>query len=147
MLAGVTLVVTNFFVTYEPGIDAKNWSDGANTAFFILSRTTCCIGWMIIAFYIFFGWSKMGRNFLGNTMFNTLGKIVFLAYLISPIIMMMVYSNQERGVFMTLVGNTYLGIGHLLVTFILGFFIYLLVEWQLKRFFEVFVINPYLSHD
>ncbi len=48
---------------------------------------------------------------------------------------------------MTLVGNTYLGIGHLLVTFILGFFIYILVEWQLKRFCEIFIILPFLSHD
>ncbi len=93
MLSGVTMVVTNFFVTYEPGIDAYSWSNGANTAFFIFSRTTCCFGWMIIAFYIFLGWSKMGKNSLGNPLFNTLGKMVFLAYLISPIIMMMVYSN------------------------------------------------------
>ena len=48
---------------------------------------------------------------------------------------------------MTLVGNTYLGIGHLLITFIFGFFIYILVEWQVKRVFDIYVVNPYLCHD
>lgn len=83
---------------------------------------------MILAFYIFFGYSKLGREKLGNPAFNALGKLVFMAYLISPIIMMMVYSNDERGVFMTLVGNTYLGIGHLFVSFIMGFIAYLFIE-------------------
>ena len=105
------------------------WSTAANTAYLMLSKITFALGWIIIAFYIFLGHSKMGRNALGNPFMNLLGKQVYLAYLTAPIIMMMVYSNDERGVFMTFVGNSYLGIGHLLVTFIIGFFIYIFLEF------------------
>ena len=133
MLTGVAFVVTNFFVTYKPGIDAYIWSKGANTAYFILSRVTFTLGWFMIAFYIIFGHSKLGRENLGNSGFNAVGKLVYFAYLASPIIMMIVYSNDERGVFMTFIGNTYLGIGHLLVVFVIGVVVYMFFEWQIKR--------------
>jgi len=84
---------------------------------------------MMIAFYIFLGHSKLGRNGLGNPLFNALGKEVYLSYLTAPIIMMIVYSNDERGTFMTFVGNSYLGIGHIFVVFIFGALIYMLVEF------------------
>jgi hypothetical protein len=83
----------------------------------------------LIVLYLFLGHSKGGLQKLGNPFFNALGKLVYLSYLVSPIIMMIVYANNERGVFMTFVGNTYLGIGHLMVTFLMGFVAYLFIEW------------------
>jgi len=84
---------------------------------------------------------------LGGMAFNIMGKLVYQTYLLSPILMMLVYCDIERGVFMTFVGNSYLGIGHLLVSFFLGMIIFLLFEWQVTRFFDLFIIQRYLSHD
>jgi len=102
---------------------------------------------MLLAFYIFLGHSKLGRKALGNPLFNALGKEVYLAYLTAPIIMMIVYSNDERGTFMTFVGNSYLGIGHIFVTFICGTLIYILVEFQVRKLCEIYIVQPFLSHD
>ena len=60
MLIAVTLVLTNFFVTYEPGKDAYIWSTGANVAYYLFSRITSALGWMMLAFYIILGYSKLG---------------------------------------------------------------------------------------
>lgn len=147
MLSGVALIVTNFFVTYKPGQDAYSWSTTANTIYLMFSKLTFALGWLLLAFYIFMGHSKMGREALGNPFMNLLGKEVYLSYLIGPIVMMIVYSNDERGVFMTFVGNTYLGIGHLLVIFIIGYVIYILLEFQVKKLCEIFIVQPFLSHD
>ncbi|CDW89299.1 UNKNOWN [Stylonychia lemnae] len=147
MLSGVGFIVTNFFVTYEPTQDAHNWNNAGNTTYLVLSKITFAMGWMMLAFYIFLGHSKLGRNALGNPLFNALGKLVYLAYLTAPIIMMIVYSNDQRGTFMTFVGNAYLGIGHIFVTFIAGVLIYILVEYQLKKLCEIYIVIPYLSHD
>ena len=76
-----------------------------------------------------------------------MGKLVYQTYLLSPILMMIVYCDLDRGVFMTFVGNSYLGIGHILVAFFFGMLIYLLFEWQVTRFFDVFLVQKYLSHD
>jgi hypothetical protein len=83
----------------------------------------------MISFYIFMGHSNLGRNSLGNVVFRQLGKILYIVYLIAPIIMMIVYANTERGVFMTFVGNSFLGIGHLFLAFIFGFISYLFLEF------------------
>lgn len=70
-----------------------------------------------------------------------------MVYLISPILMMAVYAQTERGVFMTFIGNTYLGIGNLLLAFIFAYLIYILFEFQVKRLIEIFIVEKYLSHD
>ena len=71
----------------------------------------------------------MGRNGLGNEVTNMLGKSLYLVYLISPILMMVVYSESDRGVFMTFIGNMYLGIGNLLLSFVFAVLLYLLFEY------------------
>ena len=48
---------------------------------------------------------------------------------------------------MTFVGNSYLGIGHIFVTFICGTLIYILVEFQVRKLCEIYIVQPFLSHD
>lgn len=129
MLLGVTLIFMNMFLTYQPGMDAYKWTTFQNVAFYVSSRLTYALGWMLLAFYMFMGYSKLGINSLGNSTFCLLGKTLFCVYLIAPIIMMVVYASTETGVFMTLIGNSYLGIGHLFLAFIFAVFIYLFLEY------------------
>jgi hypothetical protein len=103
------------------------WPKSANIAFFCLTRSSYALGWMLLAFYIIFGHSNIGKLMLCNPAFNAMGKLVYPAYLVSPIIMMIVYSNTDHGIFMTMLGNMTLGMGHMFIAFIFGFFIYTLI--------------------
>ncbi len=80
-----------------------------------------------------FGHSNIGKSALANPIFNAAGKLVYATYLISPIIMMVVYSNTDHGIFMTLVGNMTLGMGHVFISFIFGFLIYMMIQWPIVR--------------
>ena len=101
---------------------------------------------MLIAFYLIFGHSLTGKLALSNPIFNAAGKLVYSAYLISPIIMMIVYANTDHGIFMTLVGNMTLGMGHMFIAFIFGFLIYLMIQWPIIRTLQIF-LYPLISHD
>ena len=115
-------------------------------AFFSLTRSSYALGWMFIAFYVILGHTSIGTIILSSPAFNAAGKLVFVAYLISPIIMMIVYSNTDHGVFMTLVGNMTLGMGHMFLAFVFGFIIYALIQWPIIRVIQLY-IHPYVSHD
>ena len=121
------MILTNLFISYGCTKTPYAWTKAANMAFFSLTRSTYSLGWMFIAFYIILGHSRVGRIIMGNPAFNACGRLVYIAYLISPIVMMIVYSNTDSGVFMTLVGNITLGMGHMMVAFIGGFIIYALI--------------------
>ena len=146
MLFGLFLVIMNLFISHFCSQNPYAWPKSANVAFFALTRSSYTLGWMLIAFYIIFGHSDMGKNALGSPMFNALGKLTYSAYLISPIIMMVVYSNTDHGIFMTLVGNMTLGIGHLIIAFIFGFIIYFLIQWPIIRTLQIF-LYPIISED
>ena len=93
------------------------------------------------------GHTDLGRKGLGNYGFNTVGRTLYMVYLISPIVMMVVYSSTERGVFMTFIGNTYLGIGNLVLSFLFAIFIYLFFEFQVMKLLEIFIVDKFFSHD
>jgi hypothetical protein len=133
MLFGVLFIVINLFISFFCTKNPYAWPSSANMAFFSLTRSTFTLGWFLIAFYIIFGHSNIGKFALANPVFNAAGRLVYPAYLISPIIMMIVYSNTDHGVFMTLLGNMTLGMGHMFIAFFFGFFIFVLIQWPIIR--------------
>ena len=124
LYTGVILIVINLFISFFCTKNPYAWTKAANMAFFSLTRSTYSLGWLLIAFYIILGHTTVGKFALCNPAFNAMGKIVYITYLISPVVMMIIYSNTDHGVFMTLVGNITLGMGHMMLAFVVGFMIY-----------------------
>ena len=102
MLTGVLFIVINLFISYFCTKNPYAWPSSANMAFFSLTRSTYTLGWFLVAFYIIFGHSNIGKFALANPVFNAAGRLVYIAYLISPIIMMIVYSNTDHGILINL---------------------------------------------
>jgi hypothetical protein len=146
LYSGLLMIITNLFISYFCTKTPYAWPKVANIAFFCLTRSTYTLGWLLLAFYIIFGHSVLGRKLLGNLAFNAMGKLIYPAYLISPIIMMIVYGNTDHGIFMSMLGNMTLGMGHMFVAFIVGFFVYALIQWPITRTLQIFLF-PMVSHE
>jgi hypothetical protein len=140
------LIVINLFISFFCTKTPYAWSLLANMAFFGLTRFTYSLGWMLVAFYIILGHSNIGLIILANPAMNAAGRLVYVSYLISPIIMMIVYSNTDHGIFMTMVGNVTLGMGHMFLAFTFGFLIYALIQWPIIRTTQIFAY-PVISYD
>jgi hypothetical protein len=127
LIVGLVFVITNLFISYNCTLNPYQWNGFENIVFFTTTRSSYALGWMLIAFHIILGHSTAGKAILGNPIFNTLGKLVYIAYLITPIIMMCIYASTWDGVFMSIVFNMTLGFGHQITAFFSAFFIYVLI--------------------
>lgn len=139
------MIIINLFISYGCTKTPYAWSKAANMAFFALTRVTYALGWMMLIFYIILGHSRVGLFVLSNPPMNAAGRLVYISYLISPIIMMVVYSNTYSGVFMTLVGNITLGMGHMTLAFTFGALIFILIQWPIMNAIRMY-LHPYISH-
>lgn len=146
LYTGLVFVITNLFISYGCTKNPYGWSKIANMAFFSLTRFTYSLGWMMIAFYIILGHTKIGKMILANPAFNGCGRLVYPAYLISPIVMMIVYANTDHGIMMTLIGNVTLGMGHLMISFIVGAMIFIFIQWPIIRTIQL-TLYPFISHE
>lgn len=146
LYAGLTLIITNLFISYGCTKNPYAWSNFGNMAFFSLTRSSYSLGWMLVAFYIFFGHTKVGMVLLASSPINGCGRLVYPAYLISPIVMMVVYCNTDHGIMMTLIGNVTLGMGHLMISFIIGAMMYIMIMFPIKRAIQL-TLHPFVSHE
>lgn len=146
LLAGLVMILTNLFISFGCTKDPYGWSKLDNILFFDLTRATYSLGWLLIAFYVLFGHTDLGRMVLINPGFNAAGKLIYGAYLVSPIVMMVVYSNTDHGVTMSMPTNITLGMGHFVVAFVLAFVIYLFLQWPMTCSIRIF-LHPIFAHE
>jgi peptidoglycan/LPS O-acetylase OafA/YrhL len=146
LYAGLTMIITNLFISYGCTKTPYAWSNVGNMVYFSLTRFCYSLGWICIAFYIILGHTKVGKVLLASAAFNGCGRLVYPAYLISPIIMMVVYCNTDHGVMMTLLCNVTLGMGHLTLSFIIGAIIYIMIQWPIKRAIQL-TLYPFVTHE
>ena len=66
---------------------------------------------------------------LRNSYFRALGKLSFEANLLAPILIMLLYSGQEYAIYLTIIGGTMFGLGHVLVIVIVSLLMYFLIEY------------------
>jgi peptidoglycan/LPS O-acetylase OafA/YrhL len=146
LLLGLGCIFTNLFISFACTKDPYAWSKGANMAFFSLTRSSYSLGWLLIAFYLILGHSPTGLRSLARPGFNAAGRLVYPAYLISPIIMMIVYCNTYAGTMMSMAVNVILGMGHMVIAFTVGFAIYTFIEWPMKCSIRIF-LHPIFAHE
>lgn len=140
------MAVTNIFISYGCSKDPYSWSKLDNMAFYSLTRLSFSLGCMMIACCIILGHSPVLKIILGSPILNIAGHLVYPVYLISPIIMMLLYSSTDHGTFMTLLVCIDFAMGHIVITFSVAFIIYLFIQWPIIQCMRVF-LHQYLSHD
>jgi len=146
LLSGLVMIFTNLFISYGCTKDPYAWSKLDNILFFSLTRPTYSLGWLLVVFYVILGHTSLGRMILANPGFNAAGKLIYPAYLISPIVMMIVYSSTDHGIMMSMSVNITLGMGHMVLAFGVGFFIYLLLQWPMTCSIRIF-LHPIFAHE
>lgn len=70
-----------------------------------------------------------------------LGRLGFLAYLINPYINMLVFAVQEQTIFSSIIMMAHTYIGNVFFTFLLAFFVSLLVELPARRFIKKILLG------
>ena len=146
LYSGLLMILTNLFISYGCTKDPYAWSKTANMVFFSLTRSTYSLGWMLIAFYVILGHTRIGKMILINPSFNAAGKLVYPAYLIAPIVIMIVYSNTDHGIMMTMNVNMFLGMGNMILAFSIGFFLYVFIQWPMMCSIRIF-LHPIFAHE
>lgn len=157
----------NFTVTQQANLDPYSWSRELNAVYFDLSRMSWAFAMMLFAFFsiIHDSYDKgtQNREFLNMEMgqegmalwqyeemspiMNVFGRILYSVYLVAPIIMMCFNDYEDGGVFMTMVGNSYIGMGHVFVCIMVCMFVYMFVEYPMDRLIRVTISDKYISHD
>jgi hypothetical protein len=132
-IVGFSLIITNLFIYKDCSRNPYKWNKFDNILFYALTRFSWAFAWMLLAFYIILGHASYLTALLCNNIFNSLGRIVFIMYLITPIVMMVVYSSTVSGVFMTIIYDIYMVFGHFILAIIFGILIYIFIQYPLNK--------------
>lgn len=98
-LTGFALVLTNLLIGHSAYAAPYSWSMTENALFFALGRPTYVLGLWLILLVFFTGGFTFGKAFMGRSIFRVLGKLAFEAALITPLMIQLIYSQLENGLF------------------------------------------------
>lgn len=78
-----------------------SWTALQNNMFMTLSRPGYVIGCFLILFMFFFGGFSFGKAFLSRPFFQVCGKLCFITALITPLMIQLIYSTQDGGLYVS----------------------------------------------
>jgi len=145
-IIGGSFVVLNAFVAYSGVKDSYSWSIMDNMVYYGLSRPIYVLGCFMVLFAFFSGKLEIARKGFGNTYWIALGRLTYGVYLISPIVLTVLYAGTQRGLYTTSEALKYYGVGQILLSFVLSFLMFVFVEYPLKTCFGLALkdtLNPY----
>ena len=145
-LVGFALVMANLLCGHSAIASPYSWSMTANVLYFTLTRPTYAIGIHMILFVFWTGGFTFGKAFISRALFRVLGKLSFESALITPLMVQLIYSTLENGIFVQFNKVLELGLGNVVCVMIAAFFLYLLFEYPFRRVIELTVLK-YVSHD
>ena len=96
---------------------------------------------MIIFFYINLDHSEGMRFVFRNKIVNFLGAMVWPCYMITPLVYMFTFSSVSESVLMTMLGNCVLGMGGILITFVVAVIFIFLVQFPIDTFINLAIRN------
>lgn len=145
-LVGLGLVLFALLIGHSAFASPYSWSMTENAVYFMLTRPIYVIGTWMILFVFFTGGFTFGKAFLGRAIFRVLGKLAFEAALITPLMIQLIYSQLQDGLFIQFNKVLELGCGNIICVMAASIVLYLLFEFPFKRIID-FTLLPYLSHD
>ena len=98
-LVGFALVMTNLLIGHSAIASPYSWTMTENVLYFTLTRPTYAIGIHMILFVFWTGGFTFGKAFIGRALFRVLGKLSFESAMITPLMVQLIYSTLESGIF------------------------------------------------
>ena len=145
-LVGLGLVLTALLIGHSAFAHPYSWSMTENAIFFMLTRPAYVVGTWMILFVFFTGGFTFGKAFMGRAIFRVLGKLAFEAALITPLMIQLIYSQLQDGLFIQFNKVLELGFGNIICVMTASLLLYLMYEFPFKRIID-FTLLPYVSHD
>lgn len=98
-LVGFALVMTNLLIGHSAIASPYSWTMTENVIYFTLTRPTYAIGIHMILFVFWTGGFTFGKAFISRALFRVLGKLSFESAMITPLMVQLIYSTLESGIF------------------------------------------------
>ena len=126
--------------------DPYSWSMSANITYFCLTRVAFSGGNFLMLYVIFLSGFTFGKTLLSRPLFLTLGKLCYIAGLITPIMIQLIYSTISDGLFLSFNNVVEYGFGNTISVMIVAFSLYHVFEFPFRRLIE-YSLLPFVSHD
>ena len=123
-----------------------SWTMFENALFYTFGHTLYALANITVLLVIFCGGATFAKAFLSRPFFLALGKLCFIAALITPIMVQLIYSQMPSGLFVSFEVVLELGVGNVICVMVAGIILYLLIEFPLKRIIQ-WSILPAISSD
>lgn len=136
LLVGFGLMSTVAFIAFPREIDPYGWSNEQNATFLALTRICWAVGVMIFFFYHAMDYSPGMKFYMSNPSINILGALIFPCYIMAPLVYMNMYSTRVEAIYMTMIGNVYLGMGAMFTTIFVALAYTFFVGNPLEHFFD-----------
>ena len=98
-----------------------------------------------ILYTVFMGHFNFAKSLLIHPYSRAIGKICFEAALVTPIVITLLYFGQDNSVYLTNPNSLIFGTGHIVVTALVGFLLFIFVEYPLQTAINILISNR-LSH-
>ena len=152
LLSAFALMAVVAFIGFPREVDPYGWSNEQNAMFIALTRIGWAIGCMICFFYYAMDYSPGMKFYMSNPSINILGAIIFPCYLLAPMVYMNMYSTRDEAIYMTMIGNVYLGMGAMFTTIFIAIAYIFLIGNPIENFFnetirKVTMIHPPKSNE
>ncbi len=143
---GNVLVIVNLLCGYESVKSPYSWAMWQNAVYFGLTRISFAIGIMLIFYSVVVESFRLGLLVTSNGYMRAFGKLSFTCGLLCPLIVTLAYCSQEYALYLTVPGVLYYGIANIMADLIASFFVYITVEYPMKRIVALVVMKK-ISHD
>ena len=105
------------FCSYPIQLDPFSWSDSENAIFYALTRPGWALATMTMYFLLIAGHSSRIFYMTTSKNMSIVAQLTWPAFLLSPIIFMNMYSRTKEAIYMTMMGNSILGMGGMCFTY------------------------------
>jgi hypothetical protein len=138
---GLAMIFFSLCSAYKANVDPYAWPQWLNNVYWGFNRLLHVIGALFILYAIFMGHFNSGLHTLKNTYFRSFGKFSFLAAIISPIIVNLLYIGSEEAIYLSNPTAMNLGAGNILCICLAVFPMYLIIEYPVTRLVYIFLTS------
>ena len=143
---GMACILFGLLSGHDAIVNADKWSQPLNVAYYTVERPVYVFGMYLILFTFFTGGFTFGKTFLTRPFFLVLGKLTFITALITPMMIQLIYSTMDRGLFVSFNRVLELGVGNMITILVAALLLHFLFEFPLKRLFQI-TLYRFVSHD
>ena len=141
VLFGVIVFNITTLIPFTANRDAYSWNNLQNSFCNALSKIGYITPIMGFLALMYSNQSHILHPVLGSTYFRTFSKLTFGAYLVYPIMIMLVYTGMTHSIFLSRLDIVYLFIYNLVSSFLVAFFLFMILQSPIQHLVSLVIFK------